>query len=95
MADPDVHAMFRRVTLVDEIRHNVGPCREWVEDKLNICGAPTDYILWGKLIDPDGLGPRCYEHAALHVGHHSALAPRSGYALINVMELANDLEEAL
>jgi hypothetical protein len=43
-------------------------CRE--EVKFERCGAPAEFILWGKLFPADALGPRCYDHAADHVGHY-------------------------
>jgi hypothetical protein len=45
------------------------PCREWVEKKANRCNAPSDFILWGKLFPPEALGPRCYDHAYIHIGY--------------------------
>lgn len=44
-------------------------CREWVEDKCDRCNEPAEFVLWGKLLEPEALGPRCYDHAAKHVGH--------------------------
>jgi hypothetical protein len=44
-------------------------CREWLDDKCDRCNEPAEFILWGKLIQPEGLGPRCYDHAAKWVGH--------------------------
>lgn len=75
-------------SILAAIRQNVGSCREWLEN--DRCNAPAEYVLWGKLIDREGLGPRCYEHAEQWVSHHG-LAPRSGYALINLVELARDI----
>lgn len=49
----------------------VTTCREWIEAKADCCNAPAEFILWGKLIPPDGLGPKCYDHAAAHVGHRA------------------------
>lgn len=46
-------------------------CREWCDDKINHCGARAEFLIWGKLIPPNGLGPRCYDHAAEHVGHRA------------------------
>ncbi len=57
-------------------------CREWVEDKNDRCNAPAEFVLWGKLIDAEGLGPRCYDHAAQHVGHR-ALGDKS-WAIIDL-----------
>lgn len=53
------------------------------EENWHRCDAPAEFLLWGKLIPPEGLGPRCYDHAAKHVGFH-ALSPHSGYALVDL-----------
>jgi hypothetical protein len=42
-------------------------CREWVDQKMNYCSERAQFILWGKLFPPDALGPRCYDHAAVHL----------------------------
>jgi hypothetical protein len=66
----------------------VTTCREWLDEKdgeawHNRCNDPAEFLLWGKLIPTEGLGPRCYDHAAKHVGHN-ALYPNSGYALVDL-----------
>lgn len=86
-------AEARQITTLDAMRQQIGGCREWVDEKHNCCFEPAEYVLWGKLIPPEGLGPRCYDHAAKHVGHN-ALAPRSGWALINLVELAREIDSA-
>jgi len=77
--------------LTAAIQQHVGGCREWCPEESNYCWAPAEYVLWGKLIPAEGLGPRCYDHAAKHVGH-DALYPRSNYALINIRDLVHDLK---
>lgn len=50
---------------------------EWCREDLpsgERCHKPAEFILWGKLFPPEGLGPRCYDHAAKHAGHR-ALSP--------------------
>lgn len=50
---------------------------EWCREDLpngERCNQPAEFILWGKLLEPEALGPRCYDHAAEHVGHR-ALGP--------------------
>ena len=74
-----------------KIRANVGPCREWVDEKCGHCHAPAEYVLWGNLIDPEGLGPRCYDHAAKHVGHR-ALGDQS-WAIIDLGRLAREVSD--
>jgi hypothetical protein len=73
------------------LQQHVGGCREEMADG-GKCWRPAEYVLWGKMIESAGLGPRCYDHAVAHVGHH-ALARRSGYALIHLGELAEDIIE--
>lgn len=68
------------------IQRKVGGCREWLDDEARICAKPSEYVLWGKLIPADGLGPRCYDHAAKWVSQ-SALAPNSGWALVDLAGL--------
>jgi hypothetical protein len=80
MAELDAAATLQAMQRV------VGGCREWMDETCRICGEPTEYVLWGKLIPPQGLGPRCYDHAAKWVGA-AALAPRSGWALVDLCEL--------
>lgn len=70
------------------LQRHVGHCREWTDNRP--CNAMAEFLLWGKLIPAEGLGPRCYEHAVKHVGYH-ALASRSNYALVNLADLAEDL----
>lgn len=80
---------------LEAMQRNIGPCREWPDDdeRGRMCGKPAEYVLWGKLIPTDGLGPRCYDCAVKHVGHYG-LASRSGHALLNLSDLARDIDEA-
>lgn len=44
-------------------------CRECREELPFGATVPkADFILWGKLFPPEALGPRCYDHAAKHIG---------------------------
>lgn len=72
-----------------KLQQHVGGCREETVDG-DKCWKPAEFVLWGKLLPAKALGPRCYDHAAEHVGHY-ALTSRSGYALINLRDLAIDL----
>lgn len=81
----DAYAM-----MLDAIQVQVGPCREWPEGASDRCNEPSEYVLWGKLIDREGLGPRCYECAAKHVGHN-ALSTGTNFALIHLPDLAKQL----
>jgi hypothetical protein len=80
------------VSALEAIQKNVGSCREWIPEKVNRCGAPSEYILWGKLFSPEALGPRCYDCAAKHAGHR-ALGDRS-YAIVDLARLAREIEAA-
>lgn len=82
---------MNRDQLEDTIQRYVGGCREWLPEKNDACWAPAEYVLWGKLIPPEGLGPRCYEHAARYVDQYG-LRSRSNYALINIADLVFDLQ---
>jgi hypothetical protein len=83
-----------REVLERAIQQHLDGCREWVAGKNNCCFAPAEYVLWGKLIPREALGPRCYRHAKKHVGD-PALRSRSGFALVNVRDLAADLAASL
>jgi hypothetical protein len=80
---------YRIAKTLEAIRRNVGSCREWIADS-NRCGARAEYVLWGKLFDPDALGPRCYDHAAMHAGHRALGDP--SYAIIDLGRLARDID---
>jgi len=76
------------------IRRYVGGCREELgAPSYDKCWEPAEYVLWGKLIPPEGLGPRCYEHARGYIDAHS-LASGTTSALIHLGDLARDLEGA-
>ena len=74
------------------LQEHVGGCREdFGPPTYRLCWKPAEYVLWGKLIPPEALGPRCYDHAAKHLGHQ-ALGVGANYALINLRDLARVLE---
>jgi hypothetical protein len=79
-------ALLDAPSALRDVQRFVGPCREWIDEKCDRCNEPSEYVLWGKLIPADGLGPRCYDHAAKWVSA-SALAPNSGYALVDLAGL--------
>ena len=59
------------------LQGHVGGCREDLGPPTHdLCWQPAEYVLWGKLIPTEGLGPRCYEHARRHVSTHG-LASRA------------------
>jgi hypothetical protein len=74
------------------IRDEVGSCREWKDEKFDRCNAPSEYVLWGKLLPPEALGPRCYDCAVKHVPS-SALTNGSSWALINIERLARHISQ--
>jgi hypothetical protein len=47
-------------------------CREWLDTKYDRCGERAEFILWGKFFAADALGPRCYNHTAIHIRDMSA-----------------------
>jgi hypothetical protein len=86
---PDVDA----TVVLTAMQREIGGCREWIDEKNHICAEPTEYVLWGKLIPADGLGPRCYDHAAKWVSH-SALAPGSSWAIVDLCGLTKAVRDA-
>jgi hypothetical protein len=77
--------------VMEVLQRHIGVCREWVGHER--CGAPSEFILWGKLIDPEGLGPRCYDHAVRYVGHSGLSDP--SYAVIGLERLAREVVASL
>jgi hypothetical protein len=76
------------------IQAHVGGCREELgAPTYDKCWKPAEYVLWGKLLPKEALGPRCYEHALLYVNGHG-LAPKANFALINLRGLAEALDAA-
>ncbi len=45
----------------------IGGCREETKGG-GKCWEPSEFVLWGKLLPPEALGPRCYDHAEKHLG---------------------------
>jgi hypothetical protein len=68
------------------IQVEVGGCRDWPPNAANRCGKPAEYLLWGKLLKPEALGPRCADCAALHVGWEMLRDPDC--AIVNLRTLA-------
>lgn len=74
------------------LRAHVGGCREELgAPTFDKCWKPAEYVLWGKLLPSQALGPRCYEHALRYVDHNG-LAAGANYALIHLGELARMLD---
>jgi hypothetical protein len=71
----------------------VGGCREYLDTDEGYvhCNAHADFVLWGKLIKPDGLGPRCYDHAAKYVGDRALGDP--SWAIIDLRPLRREIGE--
>lgn len=66
-------------------------CREWIGDSR--CNAPAEFLLWGKLLPPEALGPRCYDHAAVHVGHAALGDPTHAIADLRPILRALEAED--
>jgi hypothetical protein len=80
------------IALLRVIQDEVGPCREWNDERSDRCNQPSEYVLWGKLIQSDGLGPRCGEHAAKWVAWRALNDP--SWAIVDLVRLARRLDEA-
>jgi hypothetical protein len=79
MASPDVP----RQSTVEVIEW----CRECRDEReYGAPGVPAEFILWGKLLPPEALGPRCYSHAAKHLGHHG-MSRIDQYAVLDLRKL--------
>jgi hypothetical protein len=55
-------------------------CRECRDNDVT---APADFILWGKLLAPEALGPKCTDHATKHLGF-SAIHRIDQYAVFDL-----------
>jgi hypothetical protein len=63
-------------------------CREWVDEKFNRCGEPAVVIFWGRLFDPEALGPRCEDHTSKHLnGRYWKTCVREHWALFDLTDL--------
>lgn len=70
---------------------SVAEVSEWCREDLpngERCHGRAEVILWGKLISPEGLGPRCFTHAAKHVGSRSVHDP--AWAIFDLRGLARE-----
>lgn len=58
-------------TLADAARSILTSCRECRDERdfYDDPVPPADFIVWGKLAEPEALGPKCYDHAVKHLGH--------------------------
>lgn len=60
-------------------------CRAWIgsdPDGVTRCDHLADVIVWGKLLDADCLGPRCWGCAEFELGHRNAHDP--AYAIYRI-----------
>lgn len=48
--------------------------------------TPAEFILWGKLLPPEALGPKCYDHAVKYLGHSVATRTEQ-YAVVDLRPL--------
>jgi hypothetical protein len=60
--------------------------REWLAP-----GVPAEFVLWGKFFPPEALGPRCYDHAALHIGSFN-MGRIDQYAVLDLRQLTRSAE---
>ncbi|MGB5758986.1 MAG: hypothetical protein WBM50_18880 [Acidimicrobiales bacterium] len=58
-------------------------CRHWVDAKHDKCHRPAVIIVWGKLADPEELGPLCREHLPDWID----MARLDGYAVFDLRKL--------
>ncbi len=58
----------------------VDSCREWIGHER--CNAPAEFILWGRLLPSESLGPRCFDCAVKHVGYEALGDP--SYAIVDL-----------
>ena len=84
----------RSAAAIEAAQRLIGGCREDVGDS-DKCWKPAEYVLWGRLMPPRALGPRCYDHAANHVGHHALARGGAGYAVIHVAELVDAIRDSV
>lgn len=59
-----VDAISERDTALSVLKTQQDFCRHWIKSRAGWCNEPADFILWGKLVGPDDLGPRCEKHLA-------------------------------
>lgn len=60
-------------------------CREWLRSKHDTCKEPAAFVLWGKLLPPEAMGPRCMDHARKHIPSLPHLAHQ--YAVLDLRDL--------
>lgn len=63
-------------------RYSMGVYEDRLESEPAPVIRPAEFILWGKLLPPEALGPRCYDHAARQVGHRALNDP--SYAIYHL-----------
>lgn len=64
-------------------------CREWTDISVR-CDQPAEFVLWGKLLPPTALGPRCYDHAVAHT-HWTMPARSDQWAVIDLRQIQGRL----
>lgn len=52
----------------------------------------AEFILWGKLFPAEALGPRCYDHAARHIGG-AGMAMLDQYAVFDLRKVVRKAAE--
>lgn len=69
----------------DEAHERNGYSQDWNP-------VPADFILWGKLLPPEALGPKCFYHAQEHLGW-SAMYKIEQYAVFDLRKLQKLVDE--
>lgn len=69
-------------------------CQDEQRDRGDWGPVPAaDFILWGKLLSPEHLGPRCYKHTQEALGR-SAMSRIDQYAAFDLRPIRKALESA-
>lgn len=77
-------------------------CRECCDEHADVLYAdgtdplpeirPAEFVLWGKLFPPEALGPRCYDHAAKHIGAAN-MGRLDGWAVVDLRPVRAALDQ--
>jgi hypothetical protein len=54
--------------LAESVRALKVECCRQCRDQEPPVSTRAEFILWGKLLPPEAFGPKCYDHAAEHLG---------------------------
>jgi hypothetical protein len=85
--------MTREEAMESALRQLITSCRE-CRDEFPVFSTSVpraEFILWGKLLPPEALGPKCYDHAVKYLGHHVGYRS-SQYAVVDLRPVYAALE---